>query len=610
MRKGRIMLNLLPFPNEYKKRRELLEDVERQEIIAEMTLSENLDVEQRRFGTYLAAQAIIEESNWQEKDVAEFSKELSKISYKQSDDLNAAIIWIVAEKQSDRPAFWMQHEDVLGGLILGGESAFSAIPFSRAEIARMLNWLKDQSAPVVQHFFTLLQGWGIMNPELATQYFIDGLSPDPPVAAQLMKGIAEREDLQNKILPIVKNWLYGSESEKNTALGQISGLYRRKILMSRELVDIVEKFSNDGNELAFHAADALGECWENNNILNDSEINLAFRRILKSANPGVSYAVSFRLFKTGGPASYMKEYLDSHVNIDSKSKGTIEHIVYMLSKLVLTDPEYIVQFIHQWVKNHPDYAPEQLFEKDFRAIFWNGADPNHHVWSRVFLSLSLGDSLQARMADALANTASLRHLPSLGHLSEQQFRLLIARLLAYFLNENRAHRLVMQAARWAVTQDRQQIIVDAMTELMERYPGYTKEFLDSYVCLNPIPRKIISEMYRRYNNFIFRDYDWKLPLELDAPIRRERIYHRYAEQRQRQITKDIEQSGKFPMQQMLPKRTINRGTSIMYTQEGREKLVKSKLASFQYSGEYPRSPVIDPEGEAWKRLLRLHGESL
>ena len=610
MRKGRTTVDILPFSDEYEKRREMLGEPERQAIIAKIGDNENFDTEQRRFGIYLTAKALIEESKWYEKGVAEFAKELSKIRYNQTDEVNAAVVWIIAEKYADRPAFWMQDERVLRGFILGGEPAFSAIPFSRSEFARMLDWLKDQSNPVVQHFFTLLQGWGLVNPELAAQHFIDGLSPDPPITAQLMKGISEKKDLQIKMLPVIEGWLDGSYSEKIVALGQIGGLYRSGILNEQYVVRVADKFLNEENDLAFHAADAIGECWEYKNDLEGQEIESKFKQLLKSPNPSISYAVSFRLDRKGGPQEYIVEYLNSNINLDSKHKGIVEHIVPMLGKLILTDPEYVAQFIYNWVKNHADCEPEQFFEKDFQSIFWNGADPNHRVWSEVFLSFSLGDSLQARLAAALANTVSLRTLPSLGHLGDEQFGLLINRLLAYFLNETRAHRLIMQAARWASSQNRQQIIVDAMTELMERYPGHTKEFLDSYVCLSPIPEKIISEMYRRYDNFVFRDYDWKIPFELDAPIHRERTYQRYAEQRQRKVAKDVEQSGKFPLQQLLPKRSINRGTTIMYTQEGRNELVKSRMASFKYSGEYPRSPVIDPESETWKQLVRMSGASL
>lgn len=610
MRKRHTTANLLPFPDGYESRRDRLKEKERQTIIDEMVGDENLDVEQHRFGIYLKAKAIIQERRWQEKDISEFAKELSKISYNQAEELNSAIIWIIAENYVDRSAFWMQDDHVLRGFILDGETAFAAISFSRTEISRILDWLKDQPNSILQHFFTLFQEWGVVNAELAAQYFIDGLSPDPPVTAQLMKGISEREDLQKKTLPKIKEWLNGSYSEKIVALSQIGGLYRRKIFTGHDVVSILDRFLRENNELAFHAADALGECWENSSTLSDPEIESAFKRLLKSNNPNISYAVSFKLARMGGPEKYLKEYLDANINLDSKHKGIIDHIESLLGKLVLTDPEYVTQFIYGWVKNHAEYLPEQIFDKDFRSIFWHGANPNHHIWSKVFLSLSLGNPLQARIAEALANSVSLRTLPSLGHLDNQQFGLLIDRLLAYFLNETRAHRLIMQAARWALTSERQQLIVNAMTELMERYPGYTKEFLDSYVCLSPIPKKVISEIYRRYDKFLFRDYEWKILLELDSPVHRERTYQRYAAQRQRKATKDVEQSGKFPLQQLLPKRSINRGTIIMYTQEGRKELVKSKMATFKYSGEYPRSPVIDPESEEWKRLIRMHGGSL
>lgn len=610
MYKGKSLEHFLPFPKRYEQRWRILKNSEIQSLIDKVTDDGDRDKEEIGFAIYVKAKSIIKDYAWFAKDVSRFADELGKVSYKNSEELNSAIIWIVAEQYADRPAFWMQDEHVLRGFILGGEPAFSAIPFSRSEVARILDWLKNQPNPVLQHFSTLLQEWGIVNAELATQYFIDGLSPDPPIATQLLKGISEREDLQMKMLPKVKEWLNGTRSEKIVGLGQISGLYRKKILTEHDVVNIVERFFNEDNDLAFHAADALGECWEKKDTLNDPEIESTFKSLLKSNKPSISHAVSFRLYRMGGPEDYLKEYLDTNIKLDGKYKGIIDYIQLLLGKLVLTDPDYVTQYIYGWVKNHPDYVPEQLFEKDFQSIFWQGAGPNHHVWSKVFFNLSLGDSIQARLAEALANCVSLRALPTLGHLNDQQFGLLINRLLAYFLNETRAHRLIMQAARWAFSQDRQQVIIDAMTELMERYPGHTKEFLDSYVCLSPVPKKIISEMYRRYDHFVFRDYDWKILFELDAPIHRERVYQRYAQQRQRKVTKDVEQSGKFPLQQILPKRSINRGTTIMYTQEGRNELVKSRMASFKYTGEYPRSPVINPESEEWKRLLRMLGESL
>lgn len=565
------------------------------------------------FAAYVAAHQTIAVNGWRDLDDREVAQELLDVrsnskAQKLVDEFAFSIL-VMEEGRTNLAtelfkALPFQAADRFG-------DAVSYVPFRQEQLNDLLNDIRDTVLRDYAQFLVLgvLRSWARKHPKEALSLLNNPIVIAPTFSRYIAKGLFESGYVDgHSQLGYWRAWLEKGGEHTELSLLLLHQLLAGKLLTPAAALATVETYLFDEDDaVASAAASALGE------TLLEGVSHEALELLERKIEDRRSYSqhVLSQIFNYSDQPEVIglrPKFLKSVTALESSNLGTISHVDGILTKLVESDAEAVLEFLKDWVVEHKEESPRDLI----RQSRFSGTVSS--LRSRRQLVAEYGTVwLTADVPVAKAGAFVLDHFAidalstaRLASMTEEQVKRTIDRILAlHFSQPKQKFKLLHSLAPYCSRPDLMTHLRDAMEESCLNYPGAAQEFADELGDAESATpwREILQDLEATY----FKNEErFAILRELMPPANRRQTYARFEQQQQAEANKVIYESSESILLRLAKRVSIGRGDSwVVARSDSRNPSPPSGFVESSFTVELPRLEFIDPDIEAAKRLRRL-----
>jgi hypothetical protein len=351
-----------------------------------------------------------------------------------------------------------------------------------------------------------------------------------------------------------------------------------------------------------------------------SEECLGMLKRLKVAGPidGVTYGITYALSRVRDETalSYKVSCLTLLEDVPPANKGTIKRINWLLHPIARSYPDEIWSYLKRWIQAHDgeeSIASHDLFSSTIRDTYQTDPKLGEQRLTRWFRSADLRLVEEARSVLGELEVYSF-DAKEINSLPSQTVAYITEKLLVGHFQGIHLIRLFHSILRnTSKIEELTDYFSGVLWYLVWNYPASAKEFFDQVIDEEDTstPSTLLQEARQQLEVYQAQHRD-VFVAELSPSKRRVEKYRELENKRMQIAQKDLFDDDRFPLQQLMSRVAIGRGDRTFHMNvfhrdpAQRRTFTKPRgFGQFSQSIELPRGEIIDPEGEAWRRFLRL-----
>lgn len=600
-------------PPDFLPKLQSLSDAEMARLEAELLDGADEREDPNGFAAYVAAHRKIDANGWRDLDDSEVARQLleawSKSKSEKLVDEFAFSILVMEEGRANLPIELIKGSPFQAARRFG--DAVSHVPFTHKQLNDLLIdihevVMRDYARGLV---LGMIRAWAQKHPKEALRLLNDPLVIPLNFALYIAIGVFEASGFdEDDHIGQWRTWLERGGKHRELALVLLPQLLWGKLLTTAAALPIVETYLFDEDEaIASAATSALGEIVAES--ASDYAVGLLKRKVVDRRRHS-QYVLS-QIFSSNEKPEVMSlrsTFLETVTALEATDLGTISHVDDILSKLVESEAEAVLEFLKNWVIEHQDESPRDLIKQSrFMGAISGLASKRQLVadYGTVWLT---ADVPLAKAGAFLLDHFAIEAFSAarLASMNEEQVRCVIDRVLAlHFSQPKQKFKLLHSLEPHCSSPDRAAYLREAMEESCLNYPGAAQEFVDELGDVeNAAPwRQVLNNLEATY----FKNAeDYAILKEFMPPAYRRQTYARYEQARQAEANKAIYESSESILLQIANKVIVGRGDSwVVARVDTREPSAPTGFMESLFTLELPRLEFIDPDMEAIKRLRRL-----
>jgi len=576
---------------------------------------DNKDIDS--FGTYVAAHERIAARGWRSAEDIEVAEQLLSNSHNTKVEklVDQCALYVLAIEEGRRN---IPSELIRTAPFAATNDFADVLPhldFSRAQLNSLLTEIRDVVlGDLAQQFvFEVLQRWAQEHPSEALGFLNDPLEVDLAFALQLATGAVEAGNWsRDALLHQVTDWLDQGGRHSELAVVLLPQIVRHETMTGPDALRIIEEFlSADDGDLASAALFALGKIAEE---WPSEKAASLLRRQINDKRARSRFGLSDIIWRSARSEiiGLTEEFLVSVASLPSTEASTIRNVDHILSKRVESDVDFVFRFLKAWITEHEDDQPRDLANQTRFVGTFSKLRSRREAIQAVASYGTTWLTLEPAVAKAGAFLLDDFHVDafspsSVGQFSDAQLKILMDRTLAFHFGEPiNKFRLLHSLLPFCASPTMTKLLHSAFHEIGLNYPGVALEFIGGLADDDDVAgiRAIMEEMEATYAGPSGRV---AILGEFLPPTPRREAYYRHERKQLAEVNKSIQESGDYTLYKLARKVNLGRGnTWAVAVTDGRDPLPPSKLAEMSYTIMLPKLEFLDPDLEAWKRLIRIY----
>lgn len=329
---------------------------------------------------------------------------------------------------------------------------------------------------------------------------------------------------------------------------------------------------------------------------------------------GIASALSHA--RDGVSIDYSISCLSMLEDVPVTDKGTIEWIGWVLYPIAHAVPRAVWCYLERWIqarRREQSVADHNMFLSRIRDAYRQQPDLGTQVLTRWFASsdLRLVEEARSILVELKIQGFDAAEVKAM---SAQIIEYVTEKVLAGRFDGPHLIRLFYSILMNTIHIDElASYFLRVLRYLTWNYPGSTEEFLDQVIdeedtaTASVLLRKARRELeqYQAQRREVF------VP-ELSPSKRRVQRYQEFEAKKMRALQEATFEDDRFPLQKLLSRVAIGRGVRTFRMNDTHPDPAQRRTFSdptgfgeFSASIEIPRGEIVDPEGETWRRIVRL-----
>ena len=469
---------------------------------------------------------------------------------------------------------------------------------------------------------------GVIQPEYAF-VILDRLSLDIRDEAKLfieriITGIANSSaDNLKRIIETCESWLLNQSGKPcNSAIICLQNLVNSGKFDKDEFIEICSKNVNSNNEsIRIAIVTSLTKI----GILYTETESRCFDLICELLSNGskdlIQLAISNVLSGNWNASDFAYRCLSLLVDVNIEHKGIINKISWSLYPIAKSNPTELWKFLETWINNH-DLEASVIKYDMFLTPITEGFSTSNPIGiknlSKWFISSNLNLVEEAR--------SIIREL-KINEFSSDEIKDLPIPIIKYMIEKLLVGGFDAEQLLWLCYSiinnadnfdDLYDVFFKALSYIAWNFPSGSIIVFDKIIqtCETNVT-SLYKEVKREIKRYLRerKKINTLYAQELSSSDARRRDYIKYERKKMQKITQDTMNSDRFPLQKIIPRISIGRGSRYFHMNISepdpsmqRSFADPSGFAHISETFELPRGEFIDPEGEAWLRFQRRIAE--
>lgn len=329
---------------------------------------------------------------------------------------------------------------------------------------------------------------------------------------------------------------------------------------------------------------------------------------------GIASALAY--VRDNAALDYQVSCLSLLTDIPLANKGTIRLIRDLLHSITRSEPAEAWKYVEKWILAHEQdrsVAEHDVFLDTIQDAFRRDADLGRKFLTRWFVSPDL---------HLVEQTRTVLHELEIQSFCAEEVRAMLPETVIYMAEKllvggfesNQILHLFHSILRNAFALDElQNYFSRVLRYLTWNYPASAREFFDQVI--TEADSSLESGVLRkaRQNLEVYHEQREGIAISELAPSRqRARKYQEFESKQTRKIQEALSEDSRFPLLKFIPKVAVSRGDRTFHmnvfhpdTTQKRTFSEPSGFGEYAETIELPRGEILDPEGEARGRLVRL-----
>lgn len=604
---------MLPIPPSFLQRLSRLTEGERARY-ADALPDHGTDLaEDDAFAIYVAAHAFIDANGWRtadsdgvvEKLLANWhTDEVAKL-------LDQAVLYtLCVEHGRSEVAMQLMAADPFRAVVSFGP-VLAHVPFSMGQMHALLSQLRtkvvgDGAQGVVNR---VLRSWATQHSQQSWEYLAAHFELHPSLALPLAQGVLDADAQHGGLLAMLEESFESEGGTRQLALAMLPSLRGHGILPDADVFSrISASIANSDVGIADAGLLALGQFLQEEAT---GDAIALLRRAVPDSRQEIQWRVSHIIWASED--SKVKQlapaFLESVADLDVSRVGVIRNIDYLLSDLVEKDFATARAFLAAWVMSHPQEDPRDLTSQSRFAGTMRALTAQRDHIAATGTEWMAQEARLARAGAFLFDHFRIDRfqLDALQSADEDLVECLVDRTLAFHMDPTRKFNLLCSLAPTCQSIDQTGLLQEAFRELCLNYPGAAERWLAETSFNDEHLRGIGDAVSSVLATYFAPTESSEALMEFLPPPPRMQEYARHQQRQQTEIYEALGTSGEFILSQIAHTVNVGRGDAwVMASRDGCQPSSPSTFSESSFSLELPRLEILDPDGEAFKRVVRIN----
>lgn len=567
---------------------------------------------------YATAQRMIVDNNWLHRGDVEIAEELlSTYSDSCIEKLTKEVAFYILSTHKGRLSLStsLLKRDPFTAAIDFGE-AFARLTFSEAQLREILQNLGDSIIYdfAAHHVLGVFRHWAYRNSQTALNFLNKPFEFELAYAIYLAIGLIDySEKNQEDIFVPHEQWLSRGGEHTELALALLPTLQEKGFLSYECALSVINQHAfNQDEKNRLIAINSL--CNLVRSIPDQAGIAL-LRNAFQSTNPAVLRTLAQFLWRTEleGILELQLEFLESVVEVDFEDSELLPMIDRVLAQVAKQEPESVFRYFEKWINSRPKTNFRELFGNSGFMRTINVLDKSPGLIAKTCTQWLMATRETALASGNLLNIYKLCALDDglVATASDTDLETLINRVLAVFFEDPAQQiRLLCSLSIHILSEGSKSFLGEALAEVCFNFPGATTKILKENSD-EPWCDFLTQTLQSQHLGALDAAKSYKLLREFLSPDHLIELYNEHSTNLQQEIQRDLEAQGQFVFSSLVKKVAVGRGNQwIISTGNDSTPGNPSQIQEFSQSLEYPRLELLDPVGQAFKRIERLAGTGL